>query len=296
MGDVTDGGWMQEPENAAQYCGRVTSQTEAATVAELKNLLADPACRIKLHDFISDETTRTVNDVVDAQCEGHDECLQAYESASAGLLKLLVTGSYFSNSADHDRAWAHAIRLLANRMPYTNSAHESVINLAHHVTLLAIYAVAFGAAAADRIDPIARIIGTVRAEEDDRPGRITYLVNCDRLKKPDEAPIQASHRLWVVLRSVTEEFIPSTQEDAVFDSVLDEVEYLIGVTHGRTTAEGNGPVGFGAIQMQLPRTPPDRLVRRHLDTLIAHGAFESVEQFYLCRDRYNKAYAEAAPS
>ena len=288
-------GW-KSPKTGHSTVGRVTSQPETVTLADFKSLLADPASRIKLHDVINDETMRTVDDVLGAQCEGWDECLQAYESASAGLIKLLVTGAYFSNSADHDRAWAHAIRLLANRMPYTSSAHESVINLQHHVTLLAIYAVAFGAAAADRIDPVARIIGTVRAEEDGRPGRVTCLVNCDRLKKPDEAPIETSHRLWVVLRSVTGDFIPSTQEDAVFDSVLDEVEYLIGVTHGRYTAEGNGPVGYGAIQMRSPRTPPDRLVRRHLDTLIAHGAFESVEQFYLCRDRYNKAYAEATPS
>ena len=288
-------GWKR-PKTPRSTVDRVTSQPETVTVADFKSLLADPACRIKLHDVISEETMRTIDDVLGIESEGWDECLRAYENASVGLIKLLVTGAYFSNSADHDKAWAHAIRLLANRMPYTNSAHESVINLQHHVTLLAIYAVAFGGAAADRIDPIARIVGTVRAEEDGRPGRVTSLVNCDRLKKPGEAPLETSHRLWVVLREVTGEFIPSTQEDSVFDSVLDEVEYLIGVTHGRFTAEGNGPVGYGAIQMQSPRTPPDRLGRRHLDTLIAHGAFESVEQFYLCRDRYNKAYAEATPS
>ena len=272
----------------------MTSQPETVTLAELKSLLADPASRIKLHDAISDETMRTIDAVRNADCEGYDECLRAYEHASAGLIKLLVTGSYFSNCADHDKAWAHAVRLLANRIPYTSSAHGTVINLQHHVTLLAIYAVAFGAAAADRIDPLARIIGTVRAEEDGRIGRVTYLVNCAQIKRPDEAPIQASLRLWMTLRSITDEFIPRTPEDALFDAVLDEIEYLLGVTHGRDTAEGTGPVGYGAIQVLATRVAPDRLVRRNLDTLIAHGAYQSVDEFYICRERYNKIYAAEA--
>ena len=64
------------------------------------------------------------------------------------------------------------------------------------------------------------------------------------LKRPDEAPIQASLRLWMTLRSITDEFIPKTTEDALFDAALDEIEYLLGVTHGRDTAEGSGPVGL----------------------------------------------------
>ncbi|WP_420623174.1 hypothetical protein [Candidatus Poriferisodalis sp.] len=272
----------------------MTSQPETATVAELKELLADPACRIELHDFIGDETLRTIDAIQNADCEGYDECLRAYEHASANLIKLLVAGSYYSDCADHDKAWAHAVRLLANRISYATSDHGTAINLKHHVTLLAIYAVAFGATAADRIDSIARIIGTVRAEEDGRVGRVTYLVNCDQLKRPEEAPIQASLRLWMTLRSMTDEFIPKTQEDALFDAVLDEIEYLLGVTHGRDTAEGTGPVGYGAIQVLATRVAPDRLVRRNLDTLIAHDAFQSVDEFYICRDRYNRAYAAEA--
>ena len=274
--------------------GRVTSQPETATVAELKELLADPAARIELHDFVSDETLRTIDALRSADCEGYDECLRAYEHASADLIGMLVTGAYFSNCADHDKSWAHAVRLLANRIPYTSSEDGPAINLQHHVTLLAIYAVAFGAAAADRIDPLARIIGTVRAEEDGRIGRVTYLVNCDRLKKPDEAPIQASLRLWMTLRSMTDEFIPRTTEDTLFDAMLDEIEYLLGVTHGRDTAEGTGPVGYGAIQVLATRVAPDRLVRRNLDLLIAHEAFQSADEFYICRERYNKAYAAEA--
>ena len=272
----------------------MTSQPETATVAELKELLADPVCRIELHDFIGDETLRTIDALRSADCEGYDECLRAYEHASAELIGLLVTGAYFSNCADHDKVWAHAVRLLANRIPFESAAGGSAINLQHHVTLLAIYAVAFGAAAADRIDPLARIIGTVRAEDDGRVGRVTYLVNCDRLKKPDEAPIQASLRLWMTLRSMTDEFIPKTTEDALFDAMLDEIEYLLGVTHGRDTAEGTGPVGYGAIQVLATRVAPDRLVRRNLDLLIAHDAFQSVDEFYICRERYNKAYAAEA--
>ena len=272
----------------------VTSQPDAANVAELKDLLSDPAGRIDLHDFIDEETLRTIDALRGSDCQGYDECLRAYEQASADLIALLVTGAYFSNCADHDKAWAHAVRLLANRIPYESTSDGPAINLQHHVTLMAIYAVAFGAAAADRIDPLARIIGTVRAEEDGRVGRVTYLVNCERLKKPDEAPIQASLRLWMTLRSMTEEFIPRTTEDALFDAVLDEVEYLLGVTHGRDTAEGTGPVGYGAIQVLATRIAPDRLVRRNLDLLIAHDAFQSVDEFYICRERYNKAYAAEA--
>ena len=264
------------------------------SAGELKELLSDPAGRIELHEFIGEETLRTIDALSDADCEGYDECLRAYEQASADLIGLLVTGAYYSNCADHDKAWAHAVRLLANRIRFASPLGGPAINLQHHVTLLAIYAVAFGAAAADRIDPLARIIGTVRAEEDGNVGRVTYLVNCERLRRPDEAPIQASLRLWMTLRSVTDEFIPRTAEDSLFDAVLDEIEYLLGVTHGRDTAEGTGPVGYGAIQVLATRVAPDRLVRRNLDLLIAHDAFQSVDEFYICRERYNKAYAAQA--
>ena len=274
--------------------GRVSSHTETVTVAELKTLLADPAARIQLHDVLSEAALTTIDAIQHADCEGYDECLRAYESAAAGLTKLLVTGAYFANCADHDKALAHTVRLLANRIPYASSGHGTIINLAHHVTLLAIYAVAFGAAAADRIDPLARIIGTVRAEEDGRIGRVTYLVNCAQLRRADEAPIQTSLRLWMTLRSMTDEFVPKTTEDALFDALLDEIEYLLGVTHGRNTAEGTGPVGYGAIQVLATRVAPDRLVRRNLDLLIAHDAFQSVDEFYICRERYNKVYAAEA--
>lgn len=272
----------------------MSSQTETVTVADLKDLLAEPAARIELHDVIHDETTRTIEALRNADCQGYDECLRAYEAASANLIELLVTGAYFSNCADHDKAWAHAVRLLANRIPFTGSADGTEINLQHQVTLLAIYAVAFGAAAADRLDPLARIIGTVHAEDDGRVGRVTYLVNCERLKRADEAPIQASLRLWMTLRSITDEFVPKTTEDALFDALLDEIEYLLGVTHGRDTAEGTGPVGYGAIQVLATRVAPDRLVRRNLELLIAHDAFQSVDEFYICRERYNKRYAAEA--
>ncbi len=272
----------------------MNTQPDEATLAEFKEILGDPAGRIEVHDFMSDLTSRTIDALKGADCEGYDECLRAYEQASADLIGLLVCGAYFANCADHDKALAHAVRLLANRIPFESSADGPAINLQHHVTLLAIYAVAFGAAAADRLDPLARIIGTVRAEEDGKIGRVTYLVNLDRLKKPAEAPIQASLRLWMTLRSMTDEFIPRTSEDGLFDAVLDEVEYLLGVTHGRDTAEGTGPVGYGAIQVLATRMAPDRLVRRNLDLLIAHEAFQSPHEFYICRERYNKAYAAQA--
>lgn len=277
--------------------GSVMSQPESDSsdsMDELKEILSDPAGRIELHEFIGEETLRTIDALRSADCEGYDECLRAYELASADLIGLLVTGAYYSNCADHDKAWAHAVRLLANRIPFASSADGPAINLQHHVTLLAIYAVAFGAAAADRLDPLARIIGTVRAEDDGKVGRVTYLVNCERLRRPDEAPIQASLRLWMTLRSITDEFIPRTAEDALFDAALDEIEYLLGVTHGRDTAEGTGPVGYGAIQVLATRVAPDRLVRRNLDLLIAHDAFQSVDEFYICRERYNQAYAAEA--
>ncbi|WP_419841916.1 hypothetical protein [Candidatus Poriferisodalis sp.] len=272
----------------------MNAQPETATVAEFKEILADPAGRIEVHDFLSDVTLSTVEALDNTDCEGYDECLRAYEQVSADLNGLLVVGSYFANCADHDKALAHAVRLLANRIPFASPPGGPAINLQHHVTLLAIYAIAFGAAAADRLDPLARIIGTVRAEEDGQLGRVTYLVNCDRLKKPAEAPIQASLRLWMTLRSMTDEFIPRTSEDTLFDAVLDEIEYLLGVTHGRNTAEGTGPVGYGAIQVLATRLAPDRLVRRNLDLLIAHEAFQSPHEFYICRERYNKAYAAQA--
>ncbi|MDE0135670.1 MAG: SIR2 family protein [Acidimicrobiaceae bacterium] len=147
-------------------------QDTAAAVERLKLYMPDPVHSIRLHDLIVEETDRLIEamsgwPVADVDVNVvYPQWLRQYEEASARLMSLLAAGAYFSKNEEHDQLWAKAIDPLANR-EVTRGGLTVLIEMQQYPTLLALYALALGAAAANRIDPIARVLAAVTTVEYD---------------------------------------------------------------------------------------------------------------------------------
>ena len=65
--------------------------------------------------------------------------MELYEQASAGLMKLLAVGVFFSDCAEHDQLWVHCIERLATR-PRHGAGDMGLVEMQKYPTLLAMYA------------------------------------------------------------------------------------------------------------------------------------------------------------
>ena len=142
----------------------------AVAVARLKRHLPDPAQRIRAHDLVIAETDALIDQISDlpmgmqSDSRAYLDRMAAYEQAAARLMKLLATGAFFSDSADHDQLWVRSIERLATR-PRHGAGDKCLIDMQQYPTLLAIYALGVGTFAADRINPIARALSEIMVRE-----------------------------------------------------------------------------------------------------------------------------------
>ena len=154
----------------------------AAAVARLKRYLPDPTHRIRLSDLVTTETEHLIGHVANLPVAGvdvaaiYEQRMRTYEEASARLATLLAVGARFSDTAQHDQFWTETVDRLANR-PLTGSGKMHLINMQQYPTLLAMYAVALGSAAANRVEPIARLLGTITAEAQNYRTRLALIVH-----------------------------------------------------------------------------------------------------------------------
>ena len=275
--------------------------TEAA-VKLLKRFMSDSTHRIRLHDLVVGEAERIIDRVADFSVSADQE-LHEYgqrvrncEECSARLMTLLATGAFFSSDEWHDQTLERAVNLLATHRvpPRSNGSHP---RLRMYPTLLSMYALAIGAAAADRIDPVARVLGNVRIEDRNKLTPISLTASSTRvlnagmlagvfpeLHRPATA---ISERLYRVLRSATSDLI---RDELRFETLFDEAEYLLGIACAAQITPHEGPVGKGAGSYPPERDLPDRMVRRHSRALIALGVFIDQAALEQCRDAYDGQY------
>ena len=279
-------------------------QVTTTAVARLKLYLSDPSHRIRLHDLVTAETDRLIEAVADsptADVEVHAVYaarMREYETASARLMTLLATGAYFSKNEDHDQSWATAIDVLANRQT-AQSGYEVLLDLQQYPTLLAMYAVAIGAAAANRIGPIARVLGTVDVTEHGKPERIGHAVasfrvleySTTRATMPElsRSLVPFSQRPFDILRPTVKEII---RDDQRYKELFDQIEYLLGLAC--YAGIDVGPVGLGAHRRHVgPVESPDGLVQSNRDALIEAGVFTDAVHLDACRAAYNEEFENA---
>ena len=148
-------------------------KTQRLPVAQLKRYLPDPVHRIKLHDLLAAETDNVIEQCRDLTAEGefgyqrYAERMRHYEEASARLIKLLATGAFFSDCDEHDRLWSRCVEQLVTTTT-TRSGLTVLIRMQQYPTLLALYAVTLGAVAANRLEPAAMALGSIKVQESGR--------------------------------------------------------------------------------------------------------------------------------
>ena len=257
----------------------------AVAVARLKRHLPDPTQRIRLYDLVTSETDAVIGQISDLPMGGRPDStayrdrMQLYEQAAAGLMKLLATGAFFSDSADHDQLWVRSIERLATR-PRRGAGDKGLIDMQRYPTLLAIYALGIGAFAADRINPIASALSGIMVQEHSYLEPLAKaacewnaLGNQPVLEALDQNPTHRNNpvpdRLLGVLRPVMSDIAPHPDQQ---EDIFDQVAYLMAIAHAAHTG-GQGPPprvysGTGATDFS-----PRAAVERHTQALVAAGLF-----------------------
>ena len=273
-------------------------QDTALAVAQLKRYLPNPVHRIKLHDLVAAEVDSAIGRVADLpmgslgiDAEQYAGRMATYEGATARLLRLLATGAFFSDCDEHDRLWKKCVERLATRR-VERAGLQVLLHMQQYPTLLALYAVGLGSVAADRLDPIARALGTTTVQESFGPCAVGVSASSWRVLDHDSVkksiPEFANHRtplsdhLLNVLRPAVSEIVP--EEDRLED-LFDEVEYLMGLACARH--QGRGPIGRAAWRSLDSERLPGAVIDRHRELLVIEGVFEDTEQVAETRQRYD---------
>ena len=273
--------------------------TEVA-VTRLKRHLPDPTQRIRLYDLVTSETDAVIDQISDlpmgmqSDLGAYLDRMAVYEQAAAGLMKLLATGAFFSDSADHDQLWVRSIERLATR-PRHGAGDKCLIDMQRYPTLLAIYALGVGAFAAARINPIAHALGEIMVREHScleplavAASEWNALCNQPVLDALGRDPMRSNNpvpdRLLGVLRPVMSDIAPHPDQQ---EDIFDQVAYLMAIAHAAHRG-GEAPAprmysGVGATDFS-----PRAAVERHAPVLAAAGLFDNYDHLTQAGDAYRK--------
>ena len=280
-------------------------QDTRSAVALLKRLLPNPLHRIRVHDLVDGEAERAVDQTADfSTIEGHD--IGAYqarirrcEQACTRLMTLLTTGAYFSTDDEQDKIWFRTIQRISLR-GVTKHVTDVLGELSHYPTLLAMHALAIGAAASDRIEPIALALGSIQVEFRGKPTPIGFVasprmvLSDDALKvafaELNQSPAAFAERVLEAVRPATNDLI---RDDQRYQALFYEVEYLFGLASAAHAQPGTGPLALGADRIPPERDLPDRLVRHNEAVLIGTGLFRDAQELEECKASFDEKYRAA---
>ena len=260
----------------------------AVAVAQLKRYLPDPVHRIRLHDLVMGEVEAVIEQVQGlptSGCftpEGYVERMELYERAMSTLVALLANGAFFSDRVEHDRLWVRCTEPLATRAQ-EQAGLNVLVDMQQYPTLLALYALTFGALAADRVDSIARVLTDITVQEGPKPMPVAvaaaslYVLKHDTMKRSldgfERRKTPVSDHLWDLMCSAMSSIVADQQR---VEDLFDEVEYLLGIAY-TVHGLGPGPVGRAAWRTANSNRRPGSLTRRHAQALLAAGLFDSEE-------------------
>ncbi len=271
----------------------------ALAVAQLKRYLPDPVHRIRLHDLMIGEVTVAIEQFQGLPTdrrfapEAYAERMGLYEQAMSRTTRLLATGAYFSDGVEHDRLWVRCIELLATRTQQ-QAGFNVLIGMQQYPTLLAIYALALGAVAANRLDSIARVLAEVTARRDSqtRPVAVTaaswWVLDVDCVKQSlselERRKTPVSDHLLKLVGPVASDIVGSQEQ---LEDLFDEVEYLMGIACIAGGRRG-GPHGRGVWRSEYSDRAPGALIKRHGQALVASGLFDSEEKLTQVCEAYDE--------
>ena len=257
----------------------------AVAVARLKRHLPDPARRIRAYDLVIAETDAVIDQISDLpmprrpDATAYRDRVELYEQASAGLMKLLSTGAFFSDCADHDQLWVRSIERLATR-PRHRVGDEGLLDMQRYPTLLATYALGVGAFAADRINPIARALSEIKVREHSHleplavaASQWNALGNSSVINAFSQEPRHRNNpipdRLLGVLRPVMSDIAPHPDQQ---EDIFDQVAYLMAIAHAKHE-DSTAPLPRVYSGVVAADFSPRAAVERHAQILVEAGLF-----------------------
>ena len=269
-------------------------------VEQMKAYLPDPVRRIELYDLMMSEVEKVIESIKDMPIddltgyEHYRERVVAYEKAASQLLDMLVVGVFHSRTAEHDWLWVRCLDRLTTR-EIRLSGNTLLLSMQQYPTLLALYAVGLGAAAADRIDSFAQVIESVKMQD---PLHL-YLgtasianaaaLNDDAMKKSfsdlDRRKTPVSDHLLEVLQTRVASLVPNFDK---YQDLFDEVEYLLGLVYAAHKGGGWGPLGRAVWRCRDRDDFPGKMVARHYQVLIEAAIFDSQEHLADVKQSYDR--------
>ena len=293
---------MEDLVEKVQALSQATDSRPADTalaVAQLKKYLPDPIHRIRLHDLVIGEVDAAIEQIQGLPVSGHitpqeyAERMAVYEGAMSTVMRLLATGAFFSDRADHDQLWIRCTDRLATRTQ-GSSGTSVLVNMQQYPTLLALYALGLGAMSANRVDSIARVLAEIKVPGQSPPLSVAVaasswkVLHHDLVKQAVDGLEQRltpiSDHLWGLLSPAMLSFVGDEERLA---DLFDEVEYLMGVAYAAHRS-GRGPQGR-AVWRSLDFEPyPGALVKHHGQVLIDAGIFDNQEHLTETCEAYDQ--------
>ena len=293
---------MDDLIEKVQALAAATDQRPADTavaIAQMKRYLPDPVHRIRLHDLMMGEVSAVIEQVQGLSTsgqltpEGYAERMELYERAMSTLMALLANGAYFSDRVEHDRLWVRCTELLATR-PQEQAGLTVLADMQQYPTLLALYAVALGALAADRVDSIARVLTGITVQEGSEPMPVAVaaaslrVLDHDAVKRSldgfERRKTPVSDHLCDLMGPVISSIVADQQR---LEDLFDEVEYLVGIAY-TVHGLGPGPVGRASWRTAHSNRRPGSLTKRHAQALVAAGLSNSDEHLTQMLQTYDE--------
>ena len=292
---------MEDLTEKVQALTAATDQRPADTavaVAQLKRYLPDPVHRIRLHDLVMSEVEAVIEQVQGLPTsgqftpEGYAERMELYERAMSTLMALLANGAFFSDRVEHDRLWVRCTELLATRTQ-EQAGLTVLVDMQQYPTLLALYALALGALAADRVDSIACVLSDITVQERSEPVPVAvaaaslHVLKHDTVKRSldgfERRRTPVSDHLWDLMGPAMSSIVAAHQR---LVDLFDEVEYLLGIAY-TVHGIGPGPVGRASWRTANFNRRPGSLIKRHAQALVAAGLFDSDEHLTQALQTYD---------
>ena len=293
---------MEDLIEKVQALAASTDQRPADTavaIVQLKRYLPDPVHRIRLDDLIMSEAKAVIEQIQGLPASGqftperYVERMELYERAMSTLMALLANGAFFSNRVEHDRLWVRCIELLAMRAR-ERAGLSVLVDMQQYPTLLALYALALGALAADRVESIARVLTDITVHEELEPMPVAvaaaswHVLRPDTLKRSldgfERRRTPVSDHLWDLMGPAMSSIVVDQQR---LEDLFDEVEYLLGVAY-IVHRRGPGPVGRATWRTANSNRRPGGLTRRHAQALVEAGLFDSDEHLAQVLQTYDE--------
>lgn len=240
-------------------------------IATLKKYLVDERNRIRLHDFVMQETEKIYNELLensfpikDLLFANNDESalefnnrILRYEALTETLQAIFINGCYWGEK-QQIHLWIKSLERIARQPAVRGRIATTFLDLRMYPALLLLYAGGIAAVAAEKYNTFASLLTDVKVQDpiydvESFAVQAIYpngVIKKDFLTDKNNTYTPVNTHLFETLRAPFKELIPSQRD---YEMCFDKFEYLFALIYVDTNPEnqekiqnGWGPVGrFG---------------------------------------------------